>query len=107
MTITEWLHLINGSACAFIGLFLMYCILSTRVHDKLLVKCGLISMALGFLASAWFLLDDLKGWNDPGMTRAQLLINGGLVIGVIAYARRRKKAGRPIRRITDFATFDE
>jgi len=97
------LSLINSFACGLISLVLIWMILSPRFHDGLIIKAGLIPMALGFGSIALLLFAGLKPSSVQGMGNGLLLINAGLALVIIGYLRRKARDHHPARRTTDWA----
>jgi hypothetical protein len=80
--------------------------LSSRVHDRILMKLGLVVLAIGFAAHAYLAIE---GVDTTAMGRAQLLSNGGLVLVVLSFllrTRSTRRHGRPERRASDFVDLD-
>lgn len=99
------LSLINAFACGLIALALIGAVLSPRVHDGVVIKLGLISMALGFGAIALRMTDEVLR-NDAGIERALALINGGIAVVILGYLLRKAQAGHALRRMTDWGDLD-
>lgn len=95
---------INGAACALISMALIGAILSPRVHDGIVVKIGLISMATGFVAIALRLFEGINADEVVGLERALLLVNSGLAVVIIGYIMRKARAHHPVRRIEDWVS---
>jgi hypothetical protein len=100
------LALFNAAACGLIALALVGAVLHPRVHDGVVIKAGLISMALGFGSIAVRMFDGLRGDDAVHLARSILLINAGLAVVILGYLWRRARAGVPQRRITDWGDFD-
>lgn len=98
---------LNAAACGLISLALVAAILSPKVHDGIVVKVGLISMAAGFGAIALRLLDGVRAHEVVGLERALLMVNAGIAVVIVGYLLRRARAHHPIRRSTDWAELDE
>lgn len=79
---------VNGLASALLAMLLAWMVLTPQVRDGIVIKLGLISMALGFAATAWALLDGIDCSDANVMARAQGLINAGLVVVVLGAAWR-------------------
>lgn len=101
------LLLFNGAACGLISLALIGAVLSPRVHDGVIIKTGLISMALGFGSIAVRMLDGLGGDDALHIARSILLVTAGVAVVILGYVWRVARAGQPQRRITDWADLDE
>jgi hypothetical protein len=96
---------INAGASLVIALALITAILSNHVHDGIVIKIGLGSMALGFLVVAMHTLQ-ITGADVQGLQRALLLINSGIAVVIFGYLFRAHRSGHPLKRITDWADFD-
>ena len=92
------LRLLNSSACGLISLALIGAVLSPKVHDGIVIKIGLITMAAGFGAMALRAFGDLM--EPAGVQRALMLINSGVAVVIIGYLLR--KAKNPKDRLTDW-----
>jgi hypothetical protein len=101
------LALINAAACGLIAMALLGAILSQRVHDGIVIKVGLSSMALGFGSIALRLADAEARYSLLGMERSLVLINAGIAVVILGYILRRAMAKHPIRRVTDWAAFED
>lgn len=99
--------LINAAVCGLIATALVALILSPRVNDGIVIKSGLICMALGFGAVAVRMADGLRAEDALHLARAILLINLGLLLAAGGYALRRKRARRPLRRASDWLRHEE
>lgn len=94
------LSLINAAACGLIALALVGAVLSARVHDGVIIKAGLVSMALGFGSIAMRLVFDRD--NALGLGRSLLMINAGIAVVIIGYLLRRARGCQQMRRSTDW-----
>lgn len=93
----QFLVLTNGVVCAVLAVVLTAAVLSRRVHDGIVIKCGLVSMVLGFGSVA---IQMLSGLLSPvGLARGILLINAGLAVAVAGYCFRRSSG----KRLTDWS----
>lgn len=99
--------LVNFLTCVFMAAVASYGVLSTRVRDGVVVKIGLIFVALGFAGHAWVLYDGLDLTDVVAMARAQLLINAGGVIVGLGWAIRTAGGRHPRRRTSDWAELDD
>lgn len=97
------LQLINAGACGAIMLALSWMVLNPKVHDGVVIKVGLICMALGFGSIALLLLKGITEKNVVGLERGLLLINAGIAVVIVGYLVRKAKAHHPARRSTDWA----
>ena len=82
---------VTAAASGMICLALSGAVLSRRVHDGVVIKVGLICMALGFGAMGLLMLE----WSHPlvmiSVQRAQMLIDSGIAVVIIGYALKRHK----------------
>jgi len=97
------IELVNAAACGLIAIVLLWMILSPKVHDGVVIKAGLIPMALGFGSIALLLIDGLAPDELQGLERALLLINAGIALVIVGYLLRRASAHHQVRRSTDWA----
>lgn len=93
----NFLVITNGVVCALIAFVLVWAVMSTRIHDGIVIKCGMVSMVLGFGSVAVQMLSGLL--SPVGLARAILLINIGLSVAVAGYAFRRSNG----KRLTDWS----
>lgn len=100
------LALINAAASGLIALVLCCLILSRRVHDGIVIKAGLIAMALGFGSIAMRMLDGLRPDDAVHLARSILMVNAGIAVVIIGYLVRKARAGHAVRRVTDWAELD-
>lgn len=96
-------QLFNAVACACITMALIGAVLSPKVHDGIVIKVGLSSMALGFGSLALRMFDITSPVDLSGLARSLLLINAGIAVVIVGYLVRHAKAGHSMRRITDWA----
>jgi hypothetical protein len=106
MNLDLLISLINAGTSLLISTTLVIAMLSKRVHDGIIIKIGLGSMALGFLVVAMHMLK-ITGADVQGLQRALLLINSGLAVVIFGYVHRVHGAGHAFRRITDWADIDD
>jgi len=100
-TLLSW---INALACGLISLALIGAIVSPRVHDGVVIKIGLICLALGFGAIAPLLLSpDMLPFRTLGMERALMLVNAGIAVVIVGYLMRKARTQRQITGSTDWA----
>lgn len=96
------LAVLNAFACLVLSAAASWAVLSPAVRDGVVVKAGLISVALGFLACAVLIVDD-RWW---ALNRALALVHGGGVTVLLGYATRVRGGRRKRRRVTDWAALD-
>lgn len=101
------LSLLNALACGLISLALVGAVLSPRVHDGVVIKAGLISMALGFGSVSLRLADGSVQGDAVGLVRSMLLISAGISVVILGYIARVKRAGHPCVRSTDWADLEK
>jgi multisubunit Na+/H+ antiporter MnhB subunit len=105
----DLISLANAAGCGLIAVALMWAVLSPDVHDGVVIKCGLILMALGFGAVAVRMLDP---WSVDGVTvsealsRSILLINIGAAVTFLGYRWRTRHKPPVRRRASDWADLD-
>lgn len=97
------LQLINAGACGVIALSLIWAVLNPKVHDGVVIKAGLICMALGFGSIALLLFEGVTTEGAISLERALMLINAGITIVILGYLRRKARVHHPVRRSTDWA----
>ena len=100
------LLLVNAAACGAISLALLWAILSPRVHDGVVIKVGLICMALGFGAIAVRLLGDQGSSQEFAVLKALAVVNAGIAIVIVGYVLRKVRRQHPVRRSTDWGELD-
>jgi hypothetical protein len=101
--------LINTAVCCILAAAATWACLSPRVHDGIVIKLGLIGLALGFASHAWIVHDGIDAFDAVGLARAQLMINAGMlavVVGVMRRARPGRRGHAPERRASDFVDLD-
>lgn len=103
MNLLLWVATVLASG--LISLVLVWAILSPRVRDGIVIKAGLICMAMGFGAVAAINLTDHQ--SAHALARAQALISSGIAVVILGYLLRRVREGHPVRRETDWADLDE
>lgn len=96
------LLLLNAASCAVITFALLAAILNPRVHDGIVIKVGLICMAMGFGSLALRFVDH----NVHGMERSLALVNAGITVVILGYLWRRASAGHQARRATDWSDLE-
>ena len=104
----DWITLINTAVCCVLAMAATWACLSPRVHDGIVIKLGLIGLALGFASHAWIVHDGIDYFDAVALARAQLLINAGMVVVIVGWLRR-GRPGRPHgpeRRASDFVELD-
>lgn len=94
---------VNAAACGLISLALLGAILSPKVHDGVVIKIGLISLAAGFGAIALRLFEGVNPDDVLGLERALLLVNAGIAVVIVGYLLRKARVHHPVRRSTDWA----
>lgn len=95
------LRVINAGACGLISLALIGAVLSPKVHDGVIIKVGLISLAAGFGALALRMVSHTLPNEIVGIQRALLLVNAGIAVVIIGYLLR--KAKNPKDHLTDWS----
>ena len=98
------LSTMNAIACGLISFALIGAVISPRVHDGIIIKVGLSSMALGFGSIAVALLFDIA--NVVSLERSLLMVNAGIAVVILGYILRRMRSRHALRRVTDWNEFD-
>lgn len=97
----------NGILCTLYALVMVAGIVSPQVRDGIVVKVGLIFMAVGFGALAV----QSTGMHKPGgmlnVDRALLLTNAGAAVAALGYLRRKHHKRHPARRSSDWLPLDD
>lgn len=88
----------NIVACSVLAGALGWAVLSHRVRDGIVIKLGLICMALGEGVLAWHLVDGLVCSDLRATNNAQALVHLGLALVLVGYLRH-LRAGRGVRDI--------
>ncbi len=84
----QLIALANAVGSAGIAAVCTWAILSNRVRDGVIIKCGLILLAIGCGVSAWHLVDGI-GCNDLlGLNRARLVTLAGMSVVALGYVLR-------------------
>ena len=96
--------LVNGAASGLIAIALILAVLSHRIHDGVVIKIGLICMVVGFGSIAMRMFDGLRETDAVGFAKPIALINAGVVVVIIGYLWRKARAGRPMRRASDWTS---
>jgi len=100
------LSLFNAATCGLVSLVLLWAILSPRVHDGVVVKCGLIAMSLGFGSIALRMADGIGPNDGAGLARSILMVNTGIAVVIAGYVWRTRRERHKLRRSTDWGAFD-
>ncbi len=99
--------LLNALACGLISLALIGAVLSPHVDDGIIIKVGLVSIALGFGASALRLLDGSSAGDGQVLGRCLLMINAGIAVVILGFLVRKVRDGHAFRRPLDFPKLDD
>lgn len=97
----------NALVCAVLALLTAWAVLSPRINDGVMIKAGLIFMALGFSATAVALADGQTCSDLHVLGRAELLTHTGLLVVGLGFAWRIRDGRRRCRRVTDWGLFDD
>lgn len=97
----------NAIAYAVLALATAWAVLNPRINDGVVIKAGLIFMALGFSATAVALADGQTCSDLHVLGRAELLIHSGLLVVGLGFAWRIRDGRRRRRRVTDWGLFDD
>ena len=100
-------ELFNGAVHLAIGAALVWAVLSKRVRDGIVVKAGLILLALAFLGLGCQLIGGIEWGGAIYIARALVLQALGLLLLALGYWIRRRRAGNPLTRISDWVDLDD
>jgi hypothetical protein len=103
------LALFNALGCGAIAAAMVWAVLSPRVHDGVVIKVGLILMALGFGGIALRMLDPSSAPANQlaeMLARSVFLINIGAAVALAGYRWRTRHKPRVRRRATDWGDLD-
>jgi hypothetical protein len=97
--------LANVLCCLAMSAAATWACLSARVRDRVLMKLGLVLLAIGFGAHAYLAFDAVDA---VAMVRAQLIINGGIAVFLLSlFLRSRGTAWHgPERRASDYVDLE-
>lgn len=101
------LSVCNAAVCGVLALLLSGMVLSNRVNDGVVIKAGLIAMALGFGAIALCFADGSSVGDGQRLAPALLLVNIGIGVVIAGYLWRTYRAGHPLARRTDWTPLEE
>ena len=91
--------ILNAAADALIAVLLIATMLHPRVQDGVVIKLGMITMAIGFGTLATQLWDGIQPGEIVAMERAMMMINAGvaMVVGGVFWrdSKLRRTLGRP------------
>lgn len=93
---------LNVLACVLLASGATWAVLSPTVKDGVVVKIGMILIALGFASTAVLLSED-RLW---ALNRALALVHAGILVVGLGYALRTRGGRRKRRRSTDWMTLD-
>lgn len=93
---------INVAACLVLAVLASWAVMSPAVQDGVVIKVGLVLIALGFAATAAAMVDD-RTWALP---RSLLLIHCGGLVAAFGYWWRSHRHRRRKRRRTDWMHID-
>lgn len=102
----QFITTFNGAVCSMLAIAAAWAALNPKVHDGVVIKAGLISMALGFAGTALALVDGLSCLDMPALSRSGLLIHGGLLLVAAGWLWRTQGGKHRKRRATDWGDFD-
>lgn len=85
------LQLFNGLTSLTLAGVLTFLVLTPKVHEGPIIKCGLVTMIFSLLASAAHILGDTENWR--AIATASLTLRLGLLTVVVGLLWRRKTRG--------------
>lgn len=102
----DWITFINTIVCCALAAAASWACLSPRVKDGIIIKLGLVGLALGFASYGYLVF---AGLDVQALTRAQLVINAGVVVTVAGWWLRGRPGRQhvPERRASDFVELDD
>ncbi len=95
--------LVAGCMAALLGAVVLH----PRVQEGLVIRCGLVCMALGFAAMAVVLADGVNAHDLVPMVRAAALVHLGLVVAAAGFLWRFRRGRWAERPITDWGVLQE
>jgi hypothetical protein len=96
----EYIFYITGVASLAASAGLSYIVLSERIDEGFVIKCGLVTMIAGLLMTAYFTLAGLETFR--GLWISSMLTKVGLCIAIVGYWFKRQKAAHNLFRSTDW-----
>lgn len=87
----ELITVFNATTAAVIALVLSWAVLSHRVRDGVVIKLGLIGMALGFGALSWHLVDGMGCTDLHAISNAHALVHAGLAVVLVGLLLRSRR----------------
>lgn len=103
----RFIDILNATASASIFGVIAWAIMTDRVRDGIVIKSGLILMALGFFGNACLQMNGVAPDDTRGLANCQMLINAGLLIVAVGWLWRTNGGKEYRRRTTDWAVLDE
>ena len=98
----DFIAILNGVISVAFSAVLVWGVLSPRVRDGVVVKFGMILMAIGFALSAALLLDGIDHADLIPLNRSRLLSHVGAVVAVVGWAWRMYR-GERLHHLFDFS----
>lgn len=96
----------NAVVCGLLSLLMVWMVLSPKVHDGIVIKAGLSTMAVSFAGISWASIDPEALWNGERFIRLLLPLACGMSVVIVGYLWRSLRTGNPHRRRTDFADLE-
>lgn len=93
---------INAAFCLLMFLSVVFAILHPSVNDGVVIKVGLIFLAVGFGSLAFKLLCGVDGPEFHGLLKTMLLVHIGAAISFVGYVLRVLKTGNKMQRLSDW-----
>lgn len=100
-------HILNGLVSVVAAVALSHIVLSQRWNEGPVAKAGMIVMILSLLSTAAITLLPSERPNWAALWNAGTALRLGLVLVVLGYYLRRRRALHPLRRRTDWADLDD
>lgn len=91
----DFWHLANGYVSLVCAVVLTAAILHPKLHEGLVIKTGLIAMAISLGATAWLTLGEVEDWQ--ALWRAGFILRAGLLCTIVGCLLRLRAVQRHAR----------
>lgn len=93
---------INATVCFLLFIAAVFAILHPSVKDGVVIKVGLMFLAVGFGSLAFKLLGGIDSAELHGLLKTMLLVHIGAAISFCGYVLRVLKTGHKMQRVSDW-----